>query len=472
MLAIGMSRFGTVGVANRTSRWTKCKIKMAVSASRIQNAVELLEYVAVSAGMMFGASCFLVLGFIAEANSVRNIALAITIAATLCISTALAVGEMASRFPSAPGIRTYIKCAFGDEISLFFTYLSLLVAILFAGIEIKVFWDAVLPGTSPHARAVATFAMIGVLGYLNVTGRELPRLIQVLICSALVAGTTAVSWVAMTRIDVALAYAPTGPQASFISAIGIAFFVFIGFEWVTPAAKSPEASRRLIPISMIIAIATLAITYLLFAVALNLALPSADLLQSKIPHVSLGGRLFPDHGALMMQCLSVLALVTILNAGVIGASRLLYFLGRDRSFFRWLNERLSILNSKGVSSASVVLLCGLCLLSSLLEIYLDSTQNIAELCAGLYCLVYCAFVASHIRLRKQPVDRVLFRSPLPIGLYYVLAAILLMLGIATFLGSVDHISTRLPLLTLIVFLSGAAAFNVAKSRRLATYRKT
>jgi len=461
-----------VFIGNKTAICTKCKFNMTFSAIRIRNTVELLEYITVSAGMMFGASCFLVLGFIAGSNSIRDIVLAIVIAATLCLSVAYAVGEMASRFPSAPGIRTYIKCAFGDEASLFFTYLSLLVTILFAGIEMKVFWDALWPGTSPHAHAVATFAMIGVLAYLNITGRELPRLIQVLICSALVTATIAVSWVTMTRIDTTLGYVPIGPQASLISAIGISFFVFIGFEWVTPIAKSPEASRQLIPVSMIIAIATLAITYLLFAMALNLALPHADLLQSKAPHILLGAWLFPAHGLLMMQCLSVLALVTILNAGVIGASRLLYFLARDRSFFGWLNERLSILNSKGVSSASVALLCGLCLLSCLLEIYLDAAQIIAQVCAGLYCLVYCAFLASHIRLRRQPVDRALFRSPLPISLYYVLAAFLLMLGIATFLGSVNQIPIRLPWLALIVFLSGAAAIRVAKSRRIAAYRRT
>ncbi|HUL41855.1 MAG TPA: APC family permease [Burkholderiales bacterium] len=445
---------------------------MVFSATQNQTAVDLLEYVAVSAGMMFGASCYLVLGVIAGANSVRYTGLAIAIAATLCIAVALAVGEMASRFPSAPGIRTYLKRAFGDEFSLFFTYLSLLVVILFAGIEIKVFCDAWWPGTAPHARALATFAMICFLGYLNITGRELPHLLQVLICFALVAGTIALSWVAMTRFDTALAYAPSAPQASFMSSIGISFFIFIGFEWVTPTAKSPEASRWFIPISMVIAIVTLAITYLLFALALKVALPSSDLLRSTVPQVLLGGRLFPHYGFLLTRCLSFLALLTILNAGVIGASRLLYILARDRSFFGWLNKRLSVLNSKGVPSASVLLLCGLCLLSSILEIYFDAAQNVAQVCAGLYCLVYCAFVASHIRLRKRPIDKDLFRSLLPTSLYYVLAAILLMLGIATFLGSADHISTRLPLLTLITFLSGAAAVSVAKSRRIAQFRKT
>jgi amino acid transporter len=445
-----------------------------VARNLIQNykVLDLLEYVAVSAGMMFGASCYLVLGVIAGANSVVDIFLAIAIAATLCIAVALAVGEMASRFPSAPGIRTYLKRAFGDETSLFFTYLSLLVITLFAGIEIKVFWDALWPDTSPHARALATFGLIGVLGYLNITGRELPRLVQLLIFTALVAGTMALSWVALTRGDMALSYEPIAPQASLISAVGITFFVFIGFEWVTPIAKTPESSRLLIPVSMVIGIATLAITYLFFAVALKLALPGNDLLHSKAPHVLLGGRLFPLHGFLLMQCLSVLALVTILNAGVIGASRLLYILGRDKSFFGWLNKRLSVLNSKGVSTASVAVLCGLCLLSSLLEIYLDAAQNVAQVCAGLYCLVYGAFVASHIRLHKQPVDRDLFRSRVPISLYYLLSAVLLTLGIATFIGSADLVSTRLPLLASISFLSGVAAINVAKSRRLTAYRKT
>lgn len=438
---------------------------------RLNKTVDLLEYVAVSAGMMFGASCYLVLGVIAGANSVGDIVLAISVAAVLCITVALAVGEMASRFPSAPGIRTYLKRAFGDETSLFFTYLSLLVITLFAGIEVKVFLDALWPDTTMFSRALATTALIVGLGYLNLSGRELPRIMQVLIFASLIIGTMAVSWIGLAKGGPVIGQLPPAANVSLISTIGIAFFIFIGFEWVTPIAKSAEASRRLIPFSMVIAIATLAVTYSFFAVALKSALPAAELQQSKVPHLLLGQHLFPMHGLLLMQAVSVLALVTILNAGVIGASRFLYVLGRDRSFFGWLNQRLVTLNHRGVSSASVVLLCSLCLLSSLMEIYLDDAQDVAELCAGLYCLVYGAFVASHIRLRKLTAVRSAFHSILPISAYYLLGTVLLGLGIATFIGSTQHLWTRVALLAAIFTTSGFAAVSVARSRRVASFRK-
>jgi amino acid transporter len=427
---------------------------------------DLAEYVAVSAGMMFGASCYLVLGTIAGANSVRDIVLAIVIAAGLCIAVALSVGEMASRFPTAPGIRTYLKRAFSDEFSLFFTYIALLVITLFAGIELKVFCDALLPGASTHERAFGAVVLTGGLGYLNVTGRELPRVVQVMICAALVLGTVLLSCAALARPG---SFPPPitqgAAQSSLAAATGIAFFVFIGFEWVTPIAKSPEASWRLIPASMLIAIATLATTYLLFALALKLSLPATDLQQSRTPHVLLGGRLFPPYGQLFVRGLSVLALVTILNAGVIGASRLVYILGRDRAFFPWLNRHLSQLNDRGVARSSVVLLCLLCLAAALLEIYLDAAQHGAQLCAGLYCLVYAAFVASHIRLRGKPLAAGGFRSILPLWVHYPLAAVLVLLGVATFVGSPEQLTARGMLLAVIVGGAALAAARVARTRR-------
>jgi len=430
--------------------------------------VDFLEYVAVSAGMMFGASCYLVIGTIASANPVRDIVLAITIAAGLCITVALAVAEMASRFPSAPGVRTYLKRAFGDGTSLFFTYLSLLVIMLFAGIEVKVFLDALWPEVSTSGRVLATTVLIVGLGYLNLSGRELPRIMQVLIFSSLIVGTVAVSWIGVANGGALHGELPGVSRSSLISTVGIVFFVFIGFEWVTPIAKSPDASRRLIPFSMVIAIAILALTYLFFALALKSALPGADLQQSRVPHLLLGEHLFPLHGLLLMQGISVLALVTILNAGVIGASRFLYVLGRDRAFFGWLNRKLATLNHRGVSPTSIILLCGLCLSSSLMEIYLDDAQNVAELCAGLYCLVYGAFVASHIRLRTLIKSRSAFRSALPVAFYYLLGAVLLALGVATFIGSTQHLWSRVALLTVICGTAGIASVNVSRSRRLAT----
>ncbi len=434
---------------------------------RINSAVDFLEYVAVSAGMMFGASCFLVLGLIAGSGSTSEIVLAISIAAALCVAVALAVGEMASRFPSAPGIRTYLKRAFGDATSLFFTYLALLVIVLFAGIEIKVFMDVLWPELSATHRALAAAALIVGLGYLNLSGRELPRIMQVIIFALLIVGTVAVSWVGMAQGASLPAASFATIDASVVSTIGIAFFIFIGFEWVTPIAKSPAASRRMIPFSMVVAILVLASTYLVFALALRSVLPQADLQQSKVPHLLLGQELFSLPGLLLMQGISAMALVTILNAGVIGASRFLYVLGRDRSFFGWLNRRLVLLNARGVSEASVILLCGLALLSALLEIYLDDVQRVAELCAGLYCVVYSAFVASHIRLRAQMTARSPFRTALPVAFYYVLGTALLVLGIGTFLGSAEQAWARMLLLVLICITAGYAAIAVSRSRQLA-----
>jgi hypothetical protein len=105
------------------------------------------------------------------------------------------------------------------------------------------------------------------------------------------------------------------------------------------------------------------------------------------------------------------------------------------------------------------------LLASLLEICLDAAQNGAQVCAGLYCLIYGAFVASHIQLRKRPMAGLGFRSALPVGCYYVLATLLVVLGVATFVDSAGQVLVRILLLALITTVAAVSAVNVARSRR-------
>src|SRR5690606_31742284 len=104
-----------------------------------------------------------------------------------------------SRYPSSPGVRTYLKRAFGDRFSLFFTYLSLMVIPLIAAVEIKVFLDALLPAESSGMRLLYATGLVALLACLNLQGRDLPRLAQTAIFLALVLISLGLSSLALTQ---------------------------------------------------------------------------------------------------------------------------------------------------------------------------------------------------------------------------------------------------------------------------------
>ncbi|MES2938883.1 MAG: APC family permease [Pseudomonadota bacterium] len=393
-------------------------------ASPARRPLELLEYVAISAGMAVAASCYMVLGLLAGAHTMGELVFVIVAAGAMCLLFALAIGEMSARLPSAPGIRTYVKRAFGDRVSLFFTYLLLLVIPLVAAVEIKVFLAALLPGASIATQCAGATVLVGLLAGLNLAGRDLPRNAQTLVFCALVALSfffSAMGLAVPAPASVSSAAAPVA-TTSLAHGVGLAFFLYVGFEWVAPMARSPEAAQRVVPWSMVIAVLLVGAMYLSFGMALKRMLPP-EALAGGAPHVALGELLLGTPGRWALQGLSLFALLTTLNAGLMGASRLVYGLAREQALGRGASAALARVSAAGVPAAAILALAGCSLLSAFWVIAGDRAAVVAGVGAGLYTCVYGAFAASHLKLRKLPGRAPGFRARVPGPVYLVLAAL-------------------------------------------------
>ena len=69
---------------------------------------ELLFYVTFGAGMAFGMSSFTMLSGLNEIVTGPWVVVAIVVAGLLCAAISSSVAELASMYPSAPGVRTYL----------------------------------------------------------------------------------------------------------------------------------------------------------------------------------------------------------------------------------------------------------------------------------------------------------------------------------------------------------------------------
>ena len=400
----------------------------------LRQAGELLGYVCVSAGMAVAASSYMVLGLIARSLDARALVLAIGAAFAMCLMLALAMGEMSSRFPSAPGIRTYVRRAFGERASLFFTYLMMLIIPLVAAVEIKVFLAALLPAASVWQQCTVACALVLLLAGLNLGGLDLPRTAQTVVFVALVAvslffsarglgGAVSVLPVAAPPAMDARGLQSASPSLGALGeGVGLAVFLFVGFEWVAPMARSPRAAAHTVPWSMVLAVALLGVMYLAFGLALKRSLPAAVLQASAAPHVSLGEHLLGMPGRWAAQALSLFALLTTLNAGMMGATRLVYGLAREQALGRQPSAWLARISPSGVPTVAVLTLAGVSLLCALWVIVGDHATAVASAGAGLYTLVYAVFAATHVRLRQLPGPRPPFRARVPTPVYAVLAA--------------------------------------------------
>jgi ethanolamine permease len=145
----------------------------------MKHGTEMLFYVSFGAGMAMGTSSFTMISGVFELVTSLWAVSAVCLAGLLCIIISHSIAELASMYPSAPGIRTYLKVAFGDRTSLFLVHLYLIFVVLIAGVESYMFAlvvKAILPSVSPLGVVMALLITVIIT---NLLGLELPRWMQI-----------------------------------------------------------------------------------------------------------------------------------------------------------------------------------------------------------------------------------------------------------------------------------------------------
>jgi amino acid transporter len=403
--------------------------------SKLSSAAELGDYVSISAGMAIACSGYTVMAELSGIVTGVPYLIAIAAAGALCMAISGSIAFLASSYPSAPGVRTYLRGALGDFPSLLATFTVLAIVPLFAGAEsytLALSLRSVIP-ISPYVLAPA--AILFVVS-INLFGLQLPRTIQFALGVALIAGTLLLGGMALLGPMEGGAPLPAAPvrsgaeqAARALTAVGSAVFLYTGFEWVTPLGRGPAAYRRLIPISMPLALGILMVMYVLFAAGLQRRLAPGELASNPIPHMLLGERVAGARGILLAAVLSALSTLTTFNAGLMGASRLLYALAREGKLPRFVSH---ISMRTGVPAVAVLLIGGAALLAALVEILLDLQVAAAIAAAALYCLVYASFVWAGLRHRaRDPSGDAHFRNPVPRAVQWGLCLALPLLAVAT-----------------------------------------
>src|SRR5437763_923690 len=284
----------------------------AFTRGKMKKAFELGFYVTFGAGIAFGISSFTILSELFKVASSLWMVVSISLAGLVCMLISTSIAELASMYPSSPGVRTYLKVALPARTSLFLVYLYLMFMIMVAGIESYLFALVVrqlFPNIPP---LVLVLSLLAATVIVNLLGLELPRGVQMfttaaLILSVLCLGIAGASthlgnlhWNSSVLSD--------HPLSQIGDALGAAVYLFIGFEWVTMMGFTAKAYERKIPISMPLAILTNIVAYCIFSLALATRLPVKDITATAIPQLPYFVHIFGPRGSIVGLVLSVLAI--------------------------------------------------------------------------------------------------------------------------------------------------------------------
>jgi amino acid transporter len=161
-------------------------------------------------------------------------------------------------------------------------------------------------------------------------------------------------------------------------------------------------------------------------------MPVASITASAIPQLPYFVQIFGPRGSVVGLALSILAIVSCFNAGVMGGSRLIHALAREGNFPKsW--GKISL--TTGAPIGGVLALGVMASIASVAIVSFELEEVAAVVGSAIVCCVYAAFMWAVLRLRKtHPNARRTFRSPLPIWLHWVLIVVLPMAGVLALFG--------------------------------------
>lgn len=403
--------------------------------------VEFLYYLSVAVGLAIANASFAILAQLFVIADTGVVLLAIAGGAVLLWLVAQTVGELASALPTAPGVRGYLQRAFGEGPATYATYVYLCFIVLVAALESYLFalvlseW---LPNVPPEVVAAGVVCFIATL---NLSGVSPPRWFQM--------GTAAVLALALLGLGlwaVAVSFGVGGAQPAasaaraavpaagggvsalvVVQAVALAMFLMVGFEWVTPIGLRPESYHSMIPRAMTVSVAVNAVLNLAFAAGLGLVMGRAGASQSLVPQLALSRELFGGAGVQLAIGLAALSIASTFNAGLMGGSRLVYLLAREKKLPRWC-AKVSL--SSGAPVGAILALSGVTLLGTLLMIRLRM-EVVAAICgSAIACLIYACLAAAAWKLRRDPLFQGrAYRAPTPPALRWLLAPLLLAIGL-------------------------------------------
>lgn len=112
---------------------------------------------------------------------------------------------------------------------------------------------------------------------------------------------------------------PMNTASSFsdmFSMLGLAFFLFIGSEFVIPISKNVKNERKNIPLGMVMSLLIILVMQILVVCGMGRYCKWSDLAKSASPHILYGSSLLGYAGSLWMIVVSVFAVISTVNSAI------------------------------------------------------------------------------------------------------------------------------------------------------------
>lgn len=280
----------------------------------------LPSVVATGVGLIVATSCLLSLGQ-GSATIGTPFIITMIIACAFNILTALSICELNALMPNVTGgMAQYTLACFGPLVSIVVMVGGYLTCMTVVGSSESAMFGNTLSSVFtgiPITGSMYSIALIVVLVILNLFGIDMFAKVQNIVAYGLIGSLIVMGIMGCLKIGTG---EPIEQEAALstnfgdiFSLLGLAFFLFIGVEFVVPISPQVKNSRRILPLGMVISLIAILVMQVFVTIGFSHYTPWAELGESTVPHILYGQLLLGKVGVVWMTIVSLLAVISSVN---------------------------------------------------------------------------------------------------------------------------------------------------------------
>jgi APA family basic amino acid/polyamine antiporter len=323
---------------------------------------------------------------------------------------AMAVAELAAMLPRAGGFYVYARRAFGGGAGFvvgWSDWINEVAALAYGSITAMTFLASLWPAAARYARpgAVLIIAAFTALHWVGLRlGSSLTRFISlsiglmmlILIVACLFLPPAAHTAAPLPMSAAALPLMSMGALAAMVSAMRNVLLTYDG--WYSPiylAEENTDPGRDL-PRALIGGTVVLIVLYVAVNAALLRVLPLPALASSDLPAAAAARMVFPHGGGELVTLISLLTVLSLVNATLLITPRVLLAIGRDGLFTR----KAAAVSAGGTPRLALAVSS----VAAIALILSGTFEQIIALATVLFLLNYISAYAALFALRRREPD--------------------------------------------------------------------
>lgn len=381
-----------------------------------QKKLGLCSVVATGVGLIVATSTLLSLGQGSAAVGTPFI-ITMAIACALNILTALSISELNALMPNLTGgLAQYTLACMGPFVSIIAMVGGYLTCMTIVGSAECAMFGNTLNSVLPQAGipgSVYCILLLVVLILVNLNGVDIFAKIQNVVAYGLIGSLIVMGILGTIRCGTGtVVEQPAVLSAKFTdvtSLCGLAFFLFIGCEFVVPISNKVKNARRNIPLGMVISLAVVMLFQTLMVFGFHNYTPWGGLGESATPHIFYGTMLFGPVGTVWMAIVSILAVTSTINT-IISS---LGYICQGMAKINLLPSVFAKSNKKGAPWVGILVIGGAMVVINATGLSTSSQLSFLILTGSVFWMV--AYIISHCNVlilrRRLPRAPRTFKLP-------------------------------------------------------------